>query len=436
MKKIILTFVLAATFVLSAFCGCVRGVSGIDGRDGQDLSIYEVYEAANAARSEQGLEQIDFLGFLQEYLHYDFTYSEEKSAQEIMNRSLMSCVAVLSGFNYTGWYSRTEYFAGAGVIVEADKSSGDAYILTNCHVVYDDSSADEVYIYLYGNDGLQNTAGRIPADIIGLSVSYDLALLKVTGCDEIKSGEYIAAAFADAEEVYTGAKVYTVGNPEGSGISVTSGIISKESEIIALNLSSVHSNDDRYANEYRVIRTDTAVNGGNSGGGLFGSDGKLVGIVNSKVISSEIENMGYALAGSYVKRAWLLMRDEYNARGEDYNAQDEPVIGLDRAAVPVSYNYTSSAYFDNEKNLAVIVDKVYATSSESSENGIKQGDVFKRVRIENAQGQTVEDLEITRYFNLEDVLLSARDNYKIIYTVLRNGEEITVETSPEFVHID
>lgn len=426
MKKIV--FVLAAVFAVSLFCGC-NTVSGADGRNGQDLSIYEIYEAANAARSEQGLEQIDFLGFLREYLNYDFTYSEEKCEQEIMNRSLMSGVAVLSGFNYSGWYSRTEYYAGSGVIAEADKSTGNAYIITNCHVVYDDSSsqiyASEVYVYLYGNDGLQNSAGRIPAEIVGASVSYDLALLKISGCEQLKSGEYAAAQFSEKEEVYAGAKVYTIGNPEGSGISVTSGIISRESEIIAINLSSLHENDERYANEYRVIRTDTAVNGGNSGGGLFNSDGLLVGIVNSKVISDEIENMGYALCGSYVRRVWLLMRDGYTSRASRF--------GLRRAVVPVSYGYTSSAYFDNQKNLAVITDKVYATTSS---DGLTEGDVFKHIRITDANGRTVEDVDVTRYFNLEDVLLSARDNYKIIYTVIRNGEEKTVETSPKFVSID
>ena len=44
----------------------------------------------------------------------------------------------------------------------------------------------------------------------------------------------------------------------------------------------------------RVIRID-AVNGGNSGGGLFDIDGKLMGIVNAKIVSDEVENIGYAI---------------------------------------------------------------------------------------------------------------------------------------------
>lgn len=427
MKKSVFLIILTAVLALSFICGC-HAVDGIDGRDGQDLSIYEVYEAANAARSEQGLGQIDFLEFLKEYLHYDFTYSEEKNAQEIMNRSLMSCVAVLSGFRYSVYGGvRKEFYAGSGVIVEADKSSGNAYILTNCHVVYDDTSdatyASEVYVYLYGNDGLQSEDGRITASIVGASLYYDLALLKIENCRQIQDGEYTAAAFSEAEEVYSGAKVYAIGNPEGSGVSMTQGIISRESEIITVNLSTKYANNDNYATEYRVIRTDTAVNGGNSGGGLFNSEGLLVGIINSKAISEEIENMGYALAGSYARRVWQLMRDGYSSQVADK-------YWLKRAVVPVNYDYKSSAYFDNEKNLAVIRDKVFATSSS---DGISNGDVFKRIKIVDTNGQTVEDAEVTRYFNLEDVLLSARYGYKIIYTVEREGEERTVETSPKFV---
>ncbi len=432
MKKKIFIVVLAALLVC-ACCGC-RPVNGIDGRDGQDLSIYEVYEAANRARTEQGLEQISFLDFLHEYLNYDFTYSEEKAEREIINRSVMSCTAVLSGFMYKGVHiDRMVYYAGSGVIVDIDKTAGDAYIVTNCHVVYDDGSAnmyaDVVYVYLYGNDGVQDKDGQITegikAEIVGASLTYDLALLKVSGCDEFKSGEFTAASFAEEEEVFAGSEVFTIGNPEGTGISVTKGIISRESEIISVNLSTVHADDDRYATEFRVIRTDTAVNGGNSGGGLFDSSGMLVGIVNSKAVSEEIENMGYALAGSYARRLWLLMRDGCSSNDKLTR------YGVHRAAAP-AYDYTSSAYFDNEKNLAVIRDKVYATSSS---DGIMQGDIFRRIKIVDTEGRTVEDVEITRYFNLEDALLSARDNYKIIYTVEREGEERTVETKPSFTNI-
>ena len=44
-----------------------------------------------------------------------------------------------------------------------------------------------------------------------------------------------------------------------------------------------------------LIQTDTAVNGGNTGGGLFDMDGKLVGVVNGKIVATGVEGLGFAL---------------------------------------------------------------------------------------------------------------------------------------------
>ena len=46
---------------------------------------------------------------------------------------------------------------------------------------------------------------------------------------------------------------------------------------------------------FRVMRVDTAVNWGNIGGGLFDSDGNLIGIVNAKIVDESVENIGYAI---------------------------------------------------------------------------------------------------------------------------------------------
>lgn len=420
MKKFICALLIAIVVAAISLGGCTLG--GKNGRDGRDLNIYDIYEATNAAREEQGLEQLKFLEFLQEYLNYEFEYSEEESLRAVVNRSLLSSVAIVTGFRHgSGWAASTEYHAGAGVIVEVDKPAGNAYVLTNAHIVYDSSAkptqATSISLYLYGNDDIYSSPSIDDAEIVSYSISYDLALLKVTGSNIIKSSDARAAVFAESEEVYAGERVYTVGNPEGAGISVTSGIISRDSEFVSIDFAEGTGAE----NLYRVMRTDTGVNGGNSGGALFDSSGRIVGLINSKDPEPENENMGFALCGSYVKRLWKLMRDGYTSSNGSY--------GVRCAVFSAQYIYTSTAYFDSELSVTVIRDSVMAATPLG---GFSIGDQIKYIKILNAQGQVVDEVEVTRFYNVDDVLLSAREGYKIVYTVERNGELQEITADPVF----
>lgn len=96
-----------------------------------------------------------------------------------------------------------------------------------------------------------------------------------------------------------------MGNAEGEGISVTSGAISVDSEYITIQsiLGETDSSGNLKEISYRVMRTDAAINSGNSGGGLYDAQGKLIGITNAKQMDTpnkdgsihSVDNMGYAL---------------------------------------------------------------------------------------------------------------------------------------------
>ena len=419
MKKFIVAIIAALTVFACVLGGCVT----LEGQNGRDLSIYDIYAAVNEARREQGLEELDFLEFVSEYLSYDGTQlSEAANLKTVMNRSLLSTVGIISGFQVG---RDVEYAAGSGVIVDLDRTAGNALILTNCHVVYSDESshplATEVYVYLYGNDDI-TTAYGIEAEIVGASVNYDLALIKIEHSTELSRSGAIEAAFAPEEEVYAGASVYAVGNPEYAGLSVTVGIISRESEIVSLNLSDRFPDAESLFNDYRVIRTDAAINGGNSGGGLFDSSGRLVGIVNSK--DSGAEGMGYALAGSYAKRIWKLFADGYGY------VRSNGTFGLERAVFAVPYTYTSISYFDSAENVAKIEDRIIVSSNSGE---FKSGDKITRLRILNGD-KVVEDVNITRHFMLDDVILSARRGYVLEYTVERGDAQVVLNVTPQFVN--
>lgn len=420
MKKFVCAILAATVIAVCALSGC--GMFGVarDGMDGQDLNIYDVFDAVNDARVQEGEEQLSFLDFIKEYLNYEFEYKEDDLQGQI-NRSLLSSVVIFPGFKYFG-KSDLVYGGGSGVIVDLDKSAGDAYIVTNAHVVFDQDAspktAKEYLVFLYGYedfsaDSLENV------ELVTYSISYDLALLKVTNSRILKNSDARAAEFAQSEDVYVGEKVYTIGNPGGLGMSATSGIISKDSELISVDFAEGTAAE----NVYRVIRTDAATNSGNSGGALYDSSGRIVGIVNAKDGDESNENMGYALCGSYVKRIWQLMRDGYIPSSGS---------GIRCSVFPLKYEYSSKSYFNSQTNLTEIRDVVQLVNGNGT---LLTNDIIKHITIKDRSGKAVEDVEVTRYYNIDDVLISARNGYKIIYTVERGGVSKEITCDPTFVNI-
>lgn len=390
--------------------------------------------------------------------------------QASINKSLMSGVSIITSFEYSytvqnnGWnwgfggnvgngttYYYHNLYSGSGVIVDLDKEKGDAYVITNCHVVYSDSSvstfAENVYLYLYGQDlngvnytidynivggisyGLQDyyvsddENYRIEAEIVGASISYDIALLKVTGSEVLKNSNAVAASFSAVDDVAMGQQVYAIGNPEGEGMSATMGVISKDSCIISLSLKDNVTSLSDY-DEYRVIRTDAAINGGNSGGGLYNTSGELLGIINSKTESEKIDNMGYALPGSNVKRLYKLMRDAYESGTYTFSVTTS---GVTRAYLPVSYSvvYTSS-YLDS-LGIAETVEVVSVSSVKGYKGDLQEGDILKHIKISDADGNIVEDRDITRTYHVDDVLLSVREGYSVVLSVQRGSSDGLIE---------
>lgn len=123
----------------------LNGLNGLDGEDGADgknlISIEEVYKAA----VDNGFEG-SFLEFIDRYLDADFVYDDTYAVA----KAIRSAVIIRSNFRktvsqfdwWTGqWINKSEEYTagGAGVIYKMD-SAGNAYIITNFHVVYDNSS--------------------------------------------------------------------------------------------------------------------------------------------------------------------------------------------------------------------------------------------------------------------------------------------------------
>ena len=201
---------------------------------------------------------------------FSYNYAVEKASpavvniysEQIINKQLPNQRRFNSIFNNKGQQVKTSL--GSGVIL-----SSDGYILTNQHVVGDNSLRVTTELY----DGR-----KFIAQLIGIDKGTDLAVLKIQD-DEIL---FPSIEIEDSDKLNIGDIVLAIGNPYGLGQSVSMGIVSATGREF----------DNPYSN---YIQTDASINRGNSGGALIDSKGRLIGI-NTLIRSSSGGSEGIGLA--------------------------------------------------------------------------------------------------------------------------------------------
>lgn len=132
--------------------------------------------------------------------------------------------------------------AGTGVAVSAQ------LLATNCHIA---RNADS-YIVKIKNDFRK-------AKLVYQDFSHDLCLLEIPG------EKFQPVEFRDSSTVDIGEEVYAIGNPHGLEKSISRGIISNKHKFLGDT----------------VLQTDATISFGSSGGGLFDTEGRLVGITRA-----------------------------------------------------------------------------------------------------------------------------------------------------------
>ncbi|MHB1723267.1 MAG: Do family serine endopeptidase [Acidiferrobacter sp.] len=151
---------------------------------------------------------------------------------------------------------------GSGFII-----SHDGYIVTAAHVV---RGANHIVV------GLSNHH-VYKAKLIGLSVRYDTALLK------IKANNLPIVPLGNSTNLQVGQWLLAVGAPFGFYNTVTQGVVSAINRPLS---------DDEYI---PFIQSDVPINPGNSGGPLFNMDGQVVGI-NDQIYTSNGGYMGLSFS--------------------------------------------------------------------------------------------------------------------------------------------
>ncbi len=334
------------------------------------------------------------------------------------SKALLSAVSIYSGFeikysSYFGTYCQNETHAGSGVIYKIDKNAGDAYIITNYHVVYDAQSTSEngispnISAYLYGQE---SSDYALKAQYIGGSMLYDIAVLKVSGSRTLIESCAVSATVADSDEISVLESAIVIGNPAQLGISATVGSISRDSEYITMTAS-----DERTTTTMRVIRTDAAVNGGNSGGGLFNAYGDLIGIVNAKITSSSIENIGYAIPSNVATRIADNIIANYD--GTQPQTLKKCMLGITSGVTEQKTVYDEQTGKVHRMETVAVAQ---ITEGSLAEGALYVGDILKSAQLGD------KTITITKSHQLSELLLSARPGDVLAVQVLRPGEEKTV----------
>lgn len=279
-------------------------------------------------------------------------------------------------FNFGGNDSAYSTSTGSGVII-----SQDGYIVTNEHVIDGAVDEDAVTVILYNGE-------KYKARIVGYDTRTDLAVLKIAETNLPYSN------FADSSQLQMGEDVIAIGNPLGSGISCSNGIISALEKEIYINKVYM-----------TVIQTNAAVNAGNSGGGLFDINGNLVGIVNAKKSSTyasetSIEGLGYAIpSNTVIKIVQELIENGYVK---------------DRAALGVKV-YTGNSYYS--ANGVVISEVIEGGSAKAA--GLQVNDVIT----------AINGVEIKSYADLSKILDSKSVGDVVKVTVSRDSRTIDIEVT-------
>lgn len=403
----------------------LESLKGANGKDAADITIQDAYEAAQA----NGFEG-SFMDFLKEYMQVDV---QEDNDTAMIADNIMSVVSIYCGFTKTtiggilGGSSTSNYSAaGSGVIIDLNEEAGNALIVTNYHVIYDSECdtnthiSDSIYLYTYGalnkystETGKDEGGDGIQATYVGGAMDYDIAVLKVEGSELLRTCGAREAKIGNSEKAQVGEKVFAIGNPDGAGIAVTSGLISVESEYISM----VSTDGANREVSYRVMRTDAAINHGNSGGALFNTKGELIGITNAKNASEDVDNMGYALPITQVK----YLCD---------NLMDNGGVVM-RAMLGVMVKPTGSKSVLENGRLNVyeefIVDETTIAPGAAAYNKLQFGDQFKKITIIPKGKGNGEMITLNRRYQLNDLLLTVRKGDTVILTVLRDGIEVDVK---------
>ena len=362
-KKYVTKGALVACMIITMLVSSVLGalIGGVLGRTGA--------AEGRQSRNDSELSQLD-LG--------DATGSELTVAQIVDKNENAVVEIVVSGTAQNMWgQMQLVQGAGSGVIVKDD-----GYIATNYHVI---QGANKVEVTLHNGE-------TYSARIIGSDPANDIAVIKIDAKD------LTTATIGDSSTVDVGDLAVAIGNPLGQlGGTATTGIISALDRTLEVEGTTL-----------TLLQTDAAINGGNSGGGLFNSRGELIGIVESKASAVGVEGLAFALPINNVSG---IINDMIENGGSAQVAAGTPAVGI-----VISEVSEDNAQYYGLESAGVYIAQV--TGENAQQAGFQEKD-----RIVSFNGT-----EISSSNEFISLVRKCKVGDTVTVVVSRNGQQIEIKT--------
>ena len=225
-------------------------------------------------------------------------------------------------------YSKSVFFLlnteGEGIVGTGFLVDKSGLVLSNWHVT---DGAKQMFVWTLPEEGaldaqiLFKEINPYYGQVVAENKLEDLALIKVSGLPS----SIIPVELGSNQEVDIGDNVYAIGHPKSLPWTFSSGMVSQIRE------KHKWMYVDKSEHQATVIQMQTPISTGNSGGPLFTSEGKVIGV--NTLMQGEGQNLNFAVAVDHVKKfikenpnvkkvnpAGALVKKNFpNARAQDYN---------------------------------------------------------------------------------------------------------------------
>ena len=219
----------------------------------------------------------------------EFTFAPESNAKpitEVVQEVLPSVISLSIALDPDNINSPT--VSGTGFIVDET-----GLVITNKHVIANKCSDRGNTLTI---SGVSHTQEVYELDLLSVDPVDDIAILKIRG----EENNFKPVEFADTDTIPLGAEVIAIGNVLGQlKNSVTRGVVSGLNRTVEFGSRLVDEcTNTRVAYTDSLVQTDAAINRGNSGGPLFDSFGRLVGMNTLGTV--ETQNIGFAIPSNLI----------------------------------------------------------------------------------------------------------------------------------------